>query len=261
MNVVLNIAYVGTNYAGWQVQPNAISVAEEIINAIKKVTGKTVKLNGSGRTDAGVHAYGQVANFHIESKIPAEKFAGAINHYLPDDIVINYSYEAEEGFHARFDATGKCYEYKVYNSKVPSPFCKDRVWQFTYEVDINKVISAAKLLEGTHDFKAFMASGSQVKDTVRTIYSVDVKKDGEMITITVKGNGFLYNMVRIIVGNLMYIGCGKMTEDDLLALFENLDRTTGAVTAPACGLYMKEVYYDNGPSFTEDADDGESAEK
>ena len=115
MNVVLNIAYVGTNYCGWQVQPNAVSVAEEIINAIKKITGKTVKLHGSGRTDAGVHAYGQVANFHIDTNIPAEKFANAINHYLPEDIVINYSYEADTMFHSRFDAVGKCYEYKKTN--------------------------------------------------------------------------------------------------------------------------------------------------
>lgn len=252
MNIVLNISYVGTNYAGWQVQPNAVSVSEKIIDAIRKVTGKTVKLNGSGRTDAGVHAYGQVANFHIDSKIPPERFANAINHYLPDDIVINYSYEAHENFHARFDAVGKCYEYKIHNSRVPSPFLKGRVWQFDYDVDINKVISAAKIIEGTHDFKAFMASGSFVTDTVRTVYSVDVKKDGDIITITVKGNGFLYNMVRIIVGNLMYIGCGKKTEEDLKDLFVSLDRTLGAVTAPACGLYMKEVYYE-APSDGENA--------
>lgn len=242
-NIVLNISYVGTNYAGWQVQPNAVSVAEEIINAIKKVTGKTVKLNGSGRTDAGVHAYGQVANFRIDSNIPPERFANAINHYLPDDIVVNYSYEADEDFHARFDAKGKCYEYKIHNSKTPSPFLKDRAWQFTYDLDMEKVKSAAKIIEGTHDFRAFMASGSQVTDTVRTVYSVDVEKTGDVITITVKGNGFLYNMVRIIVGNLMYIGCGKMTEEELKELFVNLDRTTGAVTAPASGLYMKEVFY------------------
>ncbi len=242
-NIVLNISYIGTNYAGWQVQPNAVSVAEEIIKAIKKVTGKTVKLNGSGRTDAGVHAYGQVASFRIDSNIPAERFANAINHYLPDDIVVNYSYEADENFHARFDAKGKCYEYKIYNSKVRDPFLKDRAWQFTYDLDIEKVKSAAKLIEGTHDFRAFMASGSQVTDTVRTVYSVDVVDEGKNITITVKGNGFLYNMVRIIVGNLMYIGCGKMTEEELTDLFVNLDRTTGAVTAPACGLYMKEVFY------------------
>ncbi len=243
MNIVLNISYVGTAYAGWQVQPNAVSVAEKIIEAIKKVTGKTVKLNGSGRTDAGVHAYGQVANFHIDSKIPPEKFANAINHYLPDDIVINYSYEADEDFHARFDAVGKCYEYRIHNSKVRSPFYKDRAWQFDYELDMDKVLKAAKIMEGTHDFRAFMASGSQVVDTVRTVYSVDVERSGDMITVTVRGNGFLYNMVRIMVGNLMYVGCGKMTLEDIESLFSNLDRTTGGITAPACGLYMKEVYY------------------
>ncbi|MBE6038323.1 MAG: tRNA pseudouridine(38-40) synthase TruA, partial [Anaerofustis stercorihominis] len=192
MNVVLNISYVGTNYAGWQVQPNAVSVAEKLIESIRKVTGKTVKLNGSGRTDAGVHALGQVANFRIDSKIPAEKFANAINHYLPDDIVVNYSFEAGEDFHARFNAKGKCYQYKIYTGKTKNPFLKDRAWHFTYDIDIDKMREAAKIIEGTHDFKAFMASGSQVTDTVRTVYSVDIDENDGVITVTVKGNGFLY---------------------------------------------------------------------
>lgn len=242
-NIVLTIAYDGTNYCGWQVQPEGKSISLEIINAVYKITKEKVKLYGSGRTDAGVHAYAQVANFYTESAIPAERLIGAINAYLPSEIVITNAYEADSKFNARFSAAGKIYEYKILNAPLPSPFWVNKTWHIKYKLDIQKMSEICRLLEGEHDFKAFMASGSFVKDTVRTLYELSIKKENDIITITAKGSGFLYNMVRIITGTLVQAGSGKLSAEDVKNILSSLDRTKGAITAPACGLYLKEVLY------------------
>ena len=242
-NIAIKTAYDGTCFCGWQVQPDGRSVSAEIIGAIKSVTGETVKLYGSGRTDAGVHAYAQVANFFTETNIPPRRLIGAINAYLPKQIVVTDAWEADIDFNARFSAKGKIYEYLIQNAEIPSPFLTDRVWHIKYHLDIEKMREAAKLLEGEHDFKAFMASGSFVKDTVRTIYSLTIDREGDLIRITVKGSGFLYNMVRIIAGTLVHVGRGKLNVSDVEHILHSLDRTKGAITAPACGLYLKEVLY------------------
>jgi tRNA pseudouridine38-40 synthase len=243
-NILLTIAYLGTRYCGWQVQPNAVSVSSELIDAIAVLTGEHVKLYGSGRTDAGVHAYGQTANFHTNATIPTDKFAYALNAHLPDDIVVVHAAEVPEEFHARYDAVGKLYEYKVHYAPFPSPFLTDRAWNVRKELDLNAMESACAVLIGEHDFAALMASGSFVKDTVRTLYDLHFDINGEMITFYAKGNGFLYNMVRIIVGSLIQIGTGKLSSADLKEALQSADRTKAGITAPAQGLYLKEVYYD-----------------
>ena len=242
-NIVIKISYLGTNYSGWQVQPNAESISEMIINAIYKITKTKVNLYGSGRTDAGVHAYGQVANFYTESNIAVEKFPSAINAFLPKDIVIIDAWEEVHNFNSRFNAKSKTYEYKVLNSNVQSPFWVDRAWQVGYELDLELMKKATEILIGEHDFRSFMASGSSVKDTVRTIYSLDISKTDELITFRVSGSGFLYNMVRIIVGLLISVGRGKVPLSRVSEILEVKDRTKGEITAPSCGLYLVKVEY------------------
>lgn len=243
-NILILIAYDGTAYCGWQVQKNGVSVASRLIEAIRSVSNQTVKLNGSGRTDAGVHAHGQTATFRFESKIPAEKLPDALNAKLPDDIRVLYAEDCESDFHARFDAKGKRYEYLIYNRYFASPFMRERAWHIRAPLDLDKMRAAAEIMCGTHDFAAYMASGSFVTDTVRTIYELSVSREAELIRISVSGSGFLYNMVRIIAGTLVYAGLGKMNLEQVRDNLLSLDRTTGAITAPPYGLYLCEVYYD-----------------
>lgn len=242
-NIKLGIAYDGTNYCGWQVQPNGVSVAGEILKAIKTITGESPSFYGSGRTDAGVHALCQTANFYTESKIEPYRMIAALNANLPADIRIIEASEADMDFNARFSAVGKTYCYRIVNAKILSPFEVNRAWLIKYGLDVEKMRAAAAMLVGEHDFKAFQSTGSYVTNTVRTISRLDVEKEGELITITVTGNGFLYNMVRIITGTLVYAGCGRVGKAQIEKMLNELDRTKGGITAPACGLYLKEVYY------------------
>lgn len=242
-NIAIKIAYDGTEFCGWQVQPDGHSISAEIIRAYHCVTKETIKLYGSGRTDAGVHAYAQVANFFTESSIPPNRLIGAINAYLPKQIVVTDAWEAEMDFNARFSAKGKIYEYLILNTAMPSPFLTDRAWHVKYHLEIDRMKEAAEILQGEHDFKSFMASGSFVKNTVRTLYELRVERDGDLIRITARGNGFLYNMVRILTGTLVHVGRGKLSAADVEHILHSLDRTKGAITAPACGLYLKEVLY------------------
>lgn len=242
-NIAMTVMYDGTNYCGWQVQPNGVSVASQIIAAVKRVTGETVKLYGSGRTDSGVHALAQAANFYTESRIAGEQFRRALNAYLPPDVVVTRTWEAEEGFNARFSSCGKIYQYLINNGPLQSPFLLNRAWHVKYPLDLEKMRQAAAVLEGTHDFNAFMAAGSAVTSTVRTLYSLTCEREGDLITITAKGNGFLYNMVRILAGTLAYAGGGKLTTSQVRDILEGKDRTKGAITAPPHGLYLKEVLY------------------
>ncbi len=269
-NILITVSYDGTAYCGWQVQTNGNTVAAELIKAIKAVTGSTPKIYGSGRTDSGVHALAQTANFLTESLIPAEKFVCALNAYLPEDIRVRSAVDVKEDFNARFNARGKSYVYRIYNSSVLSPFYQNNAWHVKQPLDVAAMRKAGGVLVGTHDFRAFMASGSCVKDTVRTVYSVGIdcrqvpdaalggifrgdrylssygmahRDGGKIININVTGSGFLYNMVRIIAGTLVYAGNGKLDTDGILRILENDGRAGGAPTAPACGLYLNEVYY------------------
>lgn len=252
--IVLIIEYLGTNYVGWQVQPNGVSVQEVIAGALKKLTGETVTLHASGRTDSGVHARAQVAHFDTESRIPADKYAFALNTYLPKDIRIKSSLEVngtgENEFHARFSVKKKHYRYRVLNTLHDSAFTSDRALHIHYPLDLDRLNEAAKLFLGEHDFAAFKAVNSTAKSTVRTIYISKWHREGELLCYDVAGSGFLYNMVRIMVGTMLRIGMGY---DDLSTIENALSdplRKNAGDTAPAHGLTLWRVEY--GEFDTED---------
>ena len=244
-NIKLVIEYDGTNYCGWQTQKHANSIQETIQDAIEKITGQRPNLHGSGRTDAGVHALGQVANFLIDSKIAAERFAFALNAVLPEDSVVKSSREMDLDFHARFSAKGKQYSYHIINSRQPSAIYRKFSHYVNYceKLNIDEMKAACQHLKGTHDFEAFMAQGSPVKDTVRTIYDIRLDQQGELIKLTYNGNGFLYNMVRILSGTILYCGIGKLSAKDIPDILASKDRTRAGKTLPPQGLYLEKVLY------------------
>ena len=242
--IKLTIEYDGTNYHGWQIQKNASSVQETIERAIYKLLGNKAGVVGCSRTDVGVHAYGQVAHFVTDFDIPGEKFSYALNNLLPDDIVIRKSEEVDEDFHSRYSAKGKKYRYLIYNEAHASAIMRKRTCHVRPELDFEEMRAAAEFFAGQHDFAAFQATGGQVRSTVREIYSIGVvKNEDNIIGIEVSGSGFLYNMVRIIAGTLIYVGMGKIKADEIPAIIESLDRTKAGKTAPAEGLYLMEIYY------------------
>jgi tRNA pseudouridine38-40 synthase len=242
---MLTIEYDGTNYCGWQSQKNTNSIQETIQIAIQKITGSMPKLNGSGRTDAGVHAYGQTANFVTESKVPAEKFAYALNAVLPRDIVIKASCEVDMNFHARYSAVGKEYSYLILNSKQPTALYRNLAYQVSYceKLNINEMQVAGQKFVGTYDFSGFMSTGSSIKNTIRTIHEIKIVQNEDFIKLTYRGNGFLYNMVRIISGTILYAGVGKIDSKDILEIIASKNRTKAGITLPAYGLYLEKVLY------------------
>jgi len=242
-NIQLIISYRGTHYCGWQIQPNGISIQEVITKGIKELTGEPVNLTASGRTDARVHAMQQSANFLTASTIPPDQFFRALNTKLPPDIRILSSKECHEDFHSRYDAKGKSYLYKIYESDVASPFDSDLAFHISQSLDWQAMQEAAAYFIGEHDFRAFMASGSSVKNTVRTIEAISFAKKADIWEITFKGSGFLYNMVRIMVGTLYEVGTHRISPMEISGIILGLDRSKAGVTAPAHGLYLKEVFY------------------
>ena len=243
MRIYIKTEYDGTNFCGWQRQPDGVSVQEEIENAIFALTGERVSVVGSGRTDAGVHAAGQVAHFDTESGIPPEKFSFALNALLPPDIKITKSGEAPEGFHARYSAKKKTYVYRMYESEFIRPLKSRYAARVGYELDVAAMNAAAAHFAGEHDFSCFLASNSAVKDTVRTIYSAEVKREGEDIIFKVTGNGFLYNMVRIMAGTLIKVGTGKILPDEVTDIIASGDRSAAGITMPPEGLTLLSVEY------------------
>ncbi len=242
--IKLKIEYDGTNYHGWQIQKNANSVQETIERAISKLLGEEVGIVGCSRTDVGVHAYGQVAHFATDSSIPGDKFSYAINNLLPSDIVIQQSEEVSEEFHSRYSAKGKKYRYLIYNGAHASAIMRNRTYHVRPELDFEKMRKAAKYFIGQHDFAAFQATGGQVRSTVREIYDMELlRKEDNLISVEVSGNGFLYNMVRIIAGTLVYVGMDKIDADEIHEIIDSLDRTRAGKTAPSEGLYLMEIYY------------------
>ena len=241
-NIKITIQYNGKNYCGWQKQNNSPGIQGTIEKAIFDITREEVKITGSGRTDAGVHALGQVANFKINSQIPVDRIPNALNAKLPKDISIVKAEEVDEDFHSRYSAKKKTYRYQIYNSQYRSPIYADISYPVKYDLDIDKMKKEAKSLIGTYDFKGFMSSGSSVIDTVRTIYNIEVSKSEDLIIIEIEGNGFLYNMVRIIAGTLVDIGRGRITEK-MSTIIESKSRSMAGHTAPAHGLFLKKVDY------------------
>lgn len=243
-NIALILQYKGSAYHGWQKQKNAVSVQEVLERAIERVCSENTPVHGCGRTDTGVHALRYVCNFYSQTKIPDEKISFALNCVLPDDIRVIDAKTVDCDFHARYSVKKKRYIYKILNSVHGDVFLKDLAWHYRYKVDMALMNEACKCFIGEHDFSAFCASGAQTKDFVRTVYSLSVYKDGDLITVDICGNGFLYNMVRIIAGTLVYVGDGRIALEEVESIIESRDRRRSGITAPAHGLYMADVTYD-----------------
>lgn len=243
MNVKIVVEYDGTCYHGWQRQKNAISIQEVLETAISSITGEKTNLIGSGRTDAGVHALNQVANFKTDTRIPIDKLPYAINSKLPEDIIVKHAELVPEDFHSRFCAKSKIYTYTIYNAKFPSPLFRKYSYFFPRPLDVKAMQQASKVFTGTHDFRAFMASGSPVKSTVRHIDRLEVSQTGDVIKIEFEANGFLYNMVRIIAGTLLDVGLKKINLKQLELILKSKDRTQAGKTLPPQGLCLVNVIY------------------
>lgn len=241
--ILLSIEYDGTAYSGWQKQPNQKTVQGEIEDAILRSIGEKVEIFGSGRTDAGVHALNQSAHFDLKAPVPISKLADVFNNALPSDIAIKSAVEVDDQFHARFSIKKKGYLYKIYNSKVKNVFLSNRAAWVKKELDIDKMKEAAEIIVGTHDFRGLCSANTCVSDFTRTIFDIDVEKTEDFVYIHVLGNGFLYNMVRIIVGTLVDYSLGKITLDDIKMAVFNGERSKAGQTMPPYGLYLKETIY------------------
>lgn len=243
--IMLTISYDGTKYVGWQKQPNGLAVEEVINKTLSELTGEEIEVIGASRTDSGVHALGNVAVFDTESKIPADKMCFALNQRLPADIVVQSSKEVRGNFHPRKCDCEKTYEYKILNTKHPRPLQRFYTHFVYLPLDVEAMRAAATYIVGEHDFKSFCSSHSQAKETVRTVYELDVSKKDDVITIRIRGNGFLYNMVRIIAGTLIKVGLHVYPPEYVKEILESLDREKAGPKAPAQGLTLIGInYYD-----------------
>lgn len=242
--IKLTIAYDGTNYCGWQIQPNGITIEEVINKALQKLTGEPILVIGASRTDSGVHAMGNVAVFDTETSIPPERIAMALNQRLPEDIVIVKSEEVPLDFHPRYCDCSKTYEYHIINTRIPIPTKRLTNYFVSYNLNFEHMRQAASYLVGEHDFVSFCNVRTDVENTVRTIKALDIIENGNEITIRITGNGFLYNMVRIIVGTLIRVGRGFYTPEKVKEILEAKDRKAAGVTAPAHGLMLMEINYE-----------------
>ncbi|MBR1803063.1 MAG: tRNA pseudouridine(38-40) synthase TruA [Clostridia bacterium] len=242
-NIKLTIEYDGREYHGWQKQPNKLNIQGEIEKAIQTITGETVELIGSGRTDAGVHAFAQVANFKIESDFPIEKIAIAINSQLKQSIRIKKAEEVEENFHSRYHCHKKTYAYIIDNSEQGTAIYRHLTYHVPQSLNIEAMQEAANYLMGEHDFSSFKSSGTSSKSSVRIIYVAQILKEQERVVIQLTGNGFLYNMVRIIAGTLLEIGLGEKKPEEMKEILEAKDRQKAGKTLPATGLFLMNVEY------------------
>ena len=243
--ILFTIAYDGSDFFGWQKQPDEKirTVQGEFEKALGRFFKKEVECIGASRTDRGVHALGQRAVIDVDTTVPTEKFPLALHSFLPEDISIVKAEDVRNEFHPRYDCVKKTYQYKIYNGKYRNPICRKYSEYCHVHLDENKMNEVSKAFIGTHDFKAFAASGNSSKTTVRTIFDIDVKREGEFIVITVTGDGFLYNMIRIMAGTLMLAGTGKLDFDGLSKIIESRDRTKAGKTAGPNGLTLMEINY------------------
>ena len=243
-NIALKIRYDGSRYHGWQVQKTDASVCQTVQEALSKICEHPVKLTGCGRTDAGVHALNYCANFRTDCRIPTDRFPLAANSRLPDDIAVIDACEAEEDFNAIASCIKKEYIYKIHNSELRDPFLEKRACFFPQRLDMELMRRAAKAFEGTHDFAAVRSVGTVTKTTVRTVYWCRAEKDGDLITVSVCADGFLYNMCRAIVGTMVYASYGKIVPEEIPDLLKLGDRRLTGPTMPPQGLYLNRVWYD-----------------
>ncbi len=242
----LVVAYDGTNYCGWQIQPNGITIEEVLNRELSRITGEKIQVIGASRTDSGVHALGNVAVFDTESRIPPERFSYALNQRLPEDIVAARSEEVPQDWHPRYqDKIRKTYEYHIYNAKTPDPLKRKYTTFVSFPLDIRKMREAAEYLVGEHDFASFCNIRTNALNTVRTVEEASIVKDGADITVRVRGDGFLYNRVRIIAGTLIRVGRGFYAPERVKEILEEKERTAAGVTAPPNGLVLVGIEYGN----------------
>ncbi|MBQ1264381.1 MAG: tRNA pseudouridine(38-40) synthase TruA [Oscillospiraceae bacterium] len=245
-NIALFLKYLGTAYHGWQVQKSDITVGETLEKATAKVVGHPVHITGCGRTDAGVHARCYVANFRTESNIPADRIPYALNTHLPEDIVVTGAMDVHDGFNAIGSCVRKEYTYLIYNSRIRDPFYVNRAWFYPKHLDENIMRLAAQQFVGEHDFAAVRSVGTEVKSTVRTVYYYDVERQGDLISLRVCANGFLYNMARAMAGTVVYAAEGKFPPEQVAQILADGDRKAAGPTVPPGGLYMTQLWYDDG---------------
>ncbi len=243
MRVKLVVAYDGTNYCGWQIQPNGVTIESVLNQHLSELLKEDIVVTGASRTDSGVHSLGNVAIFDTNTRMPAEKISFALNQKLPADIVVQDSCEVPADWHPRYQKGKKTYEYRILNKTFRNPTRRLDTYFYHYALDVERMQKAANYLIGEHDFKSFCAVGAQVKSTIRTVYDCKVVKESDIITIRVEGNGFLYNMVRIIAGTLIKVGAGDLAPEDMPKILEACDRSASGPTAPAHGLTMIGIEY------------------
>jgi len=244
-NYKLTIQYDGTRYKGWQTQNTTdLTIQGKIEDILTRLAGRPVDLTGSGRTDAGVHAFGQVANVHLEETLTTEEIRDYLNRYLPEDIAVTAVEEADERFHSRYHALSKTYLYRIHTGKVPNVFERKYMYMYQNPLDVSRMRQAADYLVGTHDFKAFCGNKKMKKSTVRTIYEIKLEETENELRIYYTGNGFLQNMVRILTGTLIEIGDGRREPEEIVSILEGKNREAAGYTAPACGLTLCKVTYE-----------------
>lgn len=241
--VKLVVAYDGTNYCGWQRQPNGLTIQEVLEHHLSELLKEEIRIVGASRTDAGVHAMGNVAAFNTSARMPADRISFAMNTRLPEDIRIQESMEVPMEFHPRFADTVKTYEYRIFNRKFPDPTKRLYSFFYYYPLDVEQMRKGAVHLVGEHDFKSFCTAKPDVENTVRTVYSLDISREEDMITLRIRGNGFLYNMVRIIAGTLIRVGAGAIEPEDVARILEAKDRSLAGETARPEGLTLMKIEY------------------
>ncbi|MBQ3331475.1 MAG: tRNA pseudouridine(38-40) synthase TruA [Ruminococcus sp.] len=245
-NLLLTLSYCGKNLHGWQIQDNALTVQEVFQNALYQIIGERPDIKGCSRTDSGVHANMYCVSMKIEHPITEDHLMMAMNRYLPDDVAVIDVREVREDFHARYSCVGKEYVYKLWNSRVRNPFLQGLALHYRYDMDVEKLRSEAQSFVGTHDFTSFCTLDKREKgDFTRTVKYFDVRRDGDLVTFTVAADGFLYNMVRIMVGTLLAMNNGRIPFGTLSGIIEAQDRKCAGPTAPSCGLYLNKVFYDD----------------
>ena len=251
-NIALKVSYDGTNYHGFQRQtPPIVAVQNVLERALAKLCGEQVELAAAGRTDAGVHAYGQVVNFFTDGRIPVDRLPRAVNGLLPPDIVVTGAWEAEREFSARHSATGKAYVYRLEQCTAPNPFTHNYAWQIFHPLDLEAMRAALAMLVGTHDYSSFRAAGGAPMSPVRTLDEIRLTEEGSgRISCYLHGNGFLYHMVRNIMSTVVNVGLGRISVERFGEIFDALDRRFASPTAPACGLYLLSVDYDERKDMT-----------
>lgn len=248
-NYKIVIQYDGTRYDGWQKQGNTDNTIQGKIEAVlKRMAGEEVEIAGAGRTDAGAHALGQVANFKLKKSMSQEDLQAYLNQYLPEDIVVTSVKKVNDRFHSRLTATGKQYDYRILNSPIGNPFTRKYTWKLEEELDFRAMREAAALLTGTHDYASFCSNRKMKKSTIRTVDSIEVNRIGGEIVISFHGEGFLYNMVRIMAGTIVEVGQGKRRPEEMTQILEQKNREAAGITAPAQGLFLMKVEYEKNPA-------------